>query len=192
VLPAVFFSQAQVQRTNQVLLIRGAQTSGLERSIGQVVSAIDPNQPVYDVRPMIDRVGETWATQKLLSFLLAAFAGLALMLATIGLYGVIAYSVLRRVREIGVRLALGAQRADIRALILGQGARLLAIGLSLGVLGALASSRLLRSVLLDVNATDPAIYVAVSLLLSLAAAVACWLPARRAARVDPIITLRSE
>nr|MBA2430990.1 FtsX-like permease family protein [Chthoniobacterales bacterium] len=120
------------------------------------------------------------------------FAALALLLATIGLYGVISYTVLRRMREIGIRLALGAQRRHIRALIGGQGARLLLVGLSLGVLGAFASSRLLGSFLFEVNAIDPAIYLSVTALLALAAAIACWLPARRASCVDPMVTLRAE
>ncbi len=192
VLPAVFFPQAQVQRTNLALLVRGAQINNLERSLRQIVSAVDPNQPLYDVRPMIDRVGETWATQKLLSFLLAAFAGLALLLATIGLYGVIAYTAVRRSREIGVRLALGAQRAHIRALILGHGVRLLSIALVLGLAGAIFASRLLGSIVFGVGAIDPAIYAAVCSLLALVALAACWLPARRAARVDPMVTLRAE
>jgi ABC-type antimicrobial peptide transport system permease subunit len=115
-----------------------------------------------------------------------------LLLATIGLYGVIAYTAVRRIREIGVRLALGAQRADIRALILGHGFRLLVLGLAIGVLAAFGSSRLLRSVLFDVGGIDPVIYIGVSGLLALAALLACWLPARRASRVDPMITLRAE
>jgi putative ABC transport system permease protein len=191
-LPVVFFPQAQVERKSFVLLVRGAQIKLLEKPIREIVSSIDPDQPVYDVRPMIERVQETWGTQRLLTFLLSVFAGLALLLATIGLYGVIAYTALRRVREIGVRLALGAQRADIRALILGQGLRLLSSGLFIGIFGAFACSRLLRSFLFNVSAVDPAIYVAVSAMLAFAALLACWMPARRASRIDPIITLRAE
>ncbi len=135
---------------------------------------------------MMDRVEETWAAPRLLTFLLAVFAGLALVLATIGLYGVIAYTAVRRLREIGVRLALGAQRGDIRTLILGHGLRLLGIGLLAGVVGALVCSRLLRSVLFEVDAVDPSIYLGVSALLALAALFASWLPAqpRRAGRSD--------
>jgi putative ABC transport system permease protein len=190
-LPVVFFPQAQVERKSFVLLVRSTATA-LEKPIRDIVSSIDPDQPVYDVRPMMDRVQETWATQRLLTFLLSVFAGLALLLATLGLYGVIAYTAVRRVREIGVRLALGAQRADIRALILSHGSRLLATGLTIGVVGAFACSRLLRSVLFDVSAVDPVIYVAVSVLLAVAALLACWLPARRASRLNPIIALRAE
>ena len=102
------------------------------------------------------------------------------------------FSALRRLREIGVRFALGATRSHIHALILGQGVRLLAVGLAIGLAGALAFSRVLGSFLFEVKAVDVAIYVAVSALLALAAIVACWLPARRASRVDPIVTLRAE
>ncbi len=193
VMPALYFSQAQVERTGQVLLVRSSVgQAALEKSIREIVASIDPTQPVFDVRTMMDRVGETWAAPRLLTFLLAIFAGLALVLATIGLYGVISYNVLRRRREIGVRLAVGAQRSDIGRLIVGQGARLLVIGLTIGLLGAVVSARLLRSVLFEVNAIDPAIYAGVSLLLAFAALLACSLPARRAAQTDPMITLRAE
>ena len=192
-LPALYFSQAQVDRTGQVLLVRSSVgRAALEKSIREIVSTVDPTQPVFDVRTMLERVGETWAGPRLLTFLLTIFAGLALLLATIGLYGVISYSVLRRRREIGVRLAVGAQRSDIGRLIVGQGARLLALGLMIGLAATLFSARLLRSVLFEVNATDPVIYLGVSFLLAAAALLACWLPARRAARVDPMITLRAE
>ncbi|MGH7938962.1 MAG: FtsX-like permease family protein, partial [Bryobacteraceae bacterium] len=176
-----------------VLIVRSTVgRAALEKSIREMVASIDPTQPVFDVRTMMDLVGETWAGPRLLTFLLAVFAGLALLLATIGLYGVISCNVLRRRREIGVRLAVGAQRGDIRALIVGQGAKLLAIGLTTGLVGAILSARLLRSVLFEVSAVDPLIYLDVSLLLALAALFACWLPARRAAQTDPMITLRAE
>ena len=192
-LPLVYFSQTQVERTNYVLMVRtqGA-PAPLEKSIRDAVATIDPTQPVFDVRPMLERVEATWAAPRFMSFLLMVFAGLALLLSTIGLYGVLSYSALRRLREIGIRLALGAQRSDIRILILGQGLRLLSVGLTIGLVGVLISSRALRSFLFEVNALDPAIYLGVSLLLAFAALLACWLPARRAAQVDPMITLRSE
>ena len=191
--PHVYFPLAQIQRQSLVLLVRaGGTLTSLEKPIRDLVTAIDPAQPVFDVRPMQERVAETWSTQRLLSFLFAVFAGLALTLASIGLYGVISYTALRRMREIGVRLALGAQRRDIRSLILGQGMRLLVVGLIFGLAGALGCSRLLRSLLFEIKPIDPAIYLGVSFLLALTAALACWLPARRAARIDPIITLRAE
>ena len=124
--------------------------------------------------------------------MLTIFAALALVLATIGLYGVIAYTSLRRLREIGVRLALGAQRIQIQTLILSHGVRLLMIGALLGIGGALALSRVLRSILFEVQTADLEIYFTVGAVLFFATMAACWLPARRAARVDPMVTLRSE
>ncbi|MBA3961841.1 MAG: ABC transporter permease [Chthoniobacterales bacterium] len=192
-LSIVYFPQTQVERTNFVLLVRtDAAPSALEKSIRAAVAAVDPAQPVYEVRSMLDRVQETWAAPRFISFLLAIFAGLALLLSTVGLYGVLSYNALSRLREIGIRLAVGAQRSDIRALILGQGIHLLGIGLTIGFLGALISSRVLRTFLFEVNAVDPLIYSAVALLLALAALLACWLPARRAASVNPVTVLRAE
>ena len=191
--PALFFSQAQVGRTNLVLLVRASgNVKALEKSVRDIITRLDPTQPVFDVRTMEDRVAETWATHRLLTFLLTIFAGLALLLAAVGLYGVLAYTALRRLREMGIRLAIGAQRSDIRALILGQGGRLVAIGLTIGIAGALVSSRVLRSFLFEVNAIDPLIYGGVAFLLAAAGLLACWVPARRASRIDPIVTLRAE
>jgi putative ABC transport system permease protein len=192
-LPVVYFPQRQVERTNYVLLIRASVAPGsLEKPVREIVASIDPAQPVFEVRSMLERVQETWAASRFISFLLLTFAGLALLLSMIGLYGVLACSALRRLREIGIRLAVGAQRSDIYSLILGQGVRLLGLGLTIGVFGALLSSRVLGSFLFEVNALDPAIYLGVSVLLACAALLACWLPARRAGRVNPIVVLRSE
>jgi putative ABC transport system permease protein len=192
-LPVVYFPQRQVERTNYVLMVRANVPSGsLEKPIREAVASIDPAQPVFEVRTMFDRVKETWAHSRFMSFLLLIFAGLALTLSMVGLYGVLAFSALRRLREIGVRLALGATRSHIHALILGQGVRLLAVGLVIGLAGALAFSRVLGSFLFEVKAIDPAIYAVVSILLAVAAIFACWIPARRASRVDPIVTLRAE
>jgi len=192
-LPVVYFPQRQVERTNYVLLVRASVAPGsLEKPVREIVASIDPAQPVFEVRSMLQRVQETWAASRFVSILLLTFAGLALLLSMIGLYGVLAYSALRRLREIGIRFAVGAQRSDIYALILGQGVRLLGLGLTIGVFGALLSARVLGSFLFEVNALDPAIYLGVSVLLACAALLACWLPARRAGRVNPIVVLRSE
>ena len=192
-LPVVYFSLDQVKRNGLVLLVRaGSRAPSLEKSIREIVTSLDPSQPVFDVRTMPDRVAETWATQRLLTFLLTTFAALALALAIIGLYGVIAYTSLRRLREIGIRLALGAQRGQIQTLILSHGARLLGLGVLLGIGGALGLSRVLRSILFEVQPADWSVYLSVGAILLFATFAACWLPARRAARVDPMITLRSE
>src|SRR5436190_3692687 len=192
-LPVVFCSMAQAQRTSLGLFVRSKMgAAALNKSIHEVVNSIDPSQPVYDARPMMDRVHETWSSQRLLSFLFSVFAGLALLLATIGLYGLLAYTTLKRVREIGIRLALGAQPSQIRTLILSHGMHLLLIGSILGLLSAFALSRAMQSVLFDVKAMDPEIYLGVGFLLFGATLFASWIPARRASRVDPIIALRSE
>ena len=192
-LPVIYCSMAQAQRTSLDLFVRsGASAASLEKSIRDVVSSIDPAQPVFDARPMLDRVQETWGTQRLLSFLFSIFAGLALTLATIGLYGLLAYTTIKRLPELGLRLALGATRGNIRALILGQGARLLGLGLIIGLAGALALSRVLGSFLFEVKPVDPVIYAGVSILLAAATILACWIPARRASRIDPIVTLCAE
>jgi ABC-type antimicrobial peptide transport system permease subunit len=164
----------------------------LQKPIRDIITRIDPTQPVYDIRTMEERVAETWATQRLLTFLLAIFAGLALLLAAVGLYGVLAYSAMRRLREIAVRLALGATRAHVRGLILGQGFRLFGIGIGLGALGVIASVSVIRSFLFGVTLLDPEVYLTVALILAVVTMLAAWLPARRASRVDPITTLRAE
>jgi putative ABC transport system permease protein len=192
-LPVAYFSLGQVKRDSQVLFVRaGSRAQSLDKTVRQMVAAVDPAQPVFDIRTMEERVEETWATHRLLSFLLTIFALLALLLATVGLYGVIAYTALRRLREIGVRFALGAQRADIFGLILRHGLRLLGLGLVIGAAGAFASSRLLQSFLFGINPLDFSIYLGVGGLLALGTLFATWLPARRAARLEPMIVLRAE
>jgi putative ABC transport system permease protein len=192
-LPVIYCSMAQAQRTSLGLFVRSNMSAAsLAKSIRDTVSSIDPSQPVFDARPMIDRVHETWGSQRLLSFLFSIFSGLALLLATIGLYGLLAYTTLKRVREIGIRLALGAQPAQIRTLVLSHGMQLLLIGSGIGLLSAFALSRALQSVLFEVKGIDPRIYLGVGLLLFGATLLASWIPARRASRVDPIIALRAE
>jgi putative ABC transport system permease protein len=193
VLPQSYLPLTQQPQTGLVLLLRTSQpVATLERPLRQIVASLDPAQPIADIRTMQQRVEETWATPRLMSFLLGVFAGLALLLAVVGLYGVMAYNGIRRMREIGVRLALGARRRQIVGMMLQQGMRLLGIGLALGFVGAIAAARVLRSLLFDVSASDPAVYLIVTVVLAAAAALACWIPARRASRVDPIITLRAE
>jgi putative ABC transport system permease protein len=192
-LPQAYLPMAQVPQTGLVVLLRTALTpKSFEKPVRDIVASLDRAQPAFEFKTMQERVEETWATPRLMSFLLVCFAILALTLAAVGLYGVMAYHGLHRIREIGVRLALGALPSQIRAMILARGMRLLGSGLLLGFVGAFAVSRVLRSLLFGVSATDPLIYAAVTLVLAGAALFACWLPARRASRVDPIITLRAE
>jgi putative ABC transport system permease protein len=193
ILPQAYLPAKQISTTGLVVLLRTTlNPKSLEKPVRDIVASLDPSQPAFDFKTMRERVEETWATPRLMSFLLVCFATLALTLAIVGLYGVMAYNGLRRMREIGVRLALGAMPAQIRMMMLGQGLRLLAIGLVLGFAGAIAASRVIRSLLFGVNANDPLIYAVVTLVLTAAASVACWLPARRASRVNPMVTLRAE
>jgi putative ABC transport system permease protein len=192
-LPVIYSSLGQANRTSLTLFVRSTIAStALERSIRDAMTSIDSSLPVFDARPMMDRVHETWGAQRLLSFLFSVFAGLALLLATIGLYGLLAYTTLKRVREIGIRLALGAQPSQIRTLILSHGMHLLLIGSAIGLLSAFVLSRAMQSVLFEVKGIDPRIYLGVGLLLFVATLLASWIPARRASRVDPIIALRAE
>ena len=192
-LPVIYCSLTQAQRTSLTLFVRSeGGLASLQKPIRDIVSSLDPAQPIFDVKPMIDRVEETWGTQRLLSFLFSVFAGLALALATIGLYGLLAYTTLKRVREIGVRLALGASPSQIRALILSHGMQLLLIGSAIGLGSAIAVSHFLQRLLFDVSGADLRIYLEVGAILVSATLLACWLPARRASRVDPIVALRED
>src|ERR1041385_9136139 len=192
-LPLIYCSLGQAQRTGLTLFVRSTMAPAvLEREIRDAVTSIDSSLPVFDARPMSDRVRETWGAQRLLSFLFSIFAGLALVLATIGLYGLLAYTTLKRVREIGIRLALGARPGQIRVLILSHGMQLLSIGSMIGLVAAFALSRALQSVLFEVKGIDPRIYLGVGVLLFLATLFASWIPARRASRDDPMIALRAE
>jgi putative ABC transport system permease protein len=193
VLPQAYLPMTQQPQTGLVVLLRTSLApKSLERPVRDIVASLDPAQPAFEFKTMQERVEETWATPRLMSFLLVCFAGLALTLAVVGLYGVMAFNGLRRMREIGVRLALGAMPAQIRMMMLGQGMRLLGGGLVLGFAGAFALSSVVRSVLFGVSANDPLIYGGVTLVLAAAALFACWIPARRASRVNPMITLRAE
>ena len=192
-LPVIYCSLGQAQRTSLTLFVRSTMASAaLEYSIRDAVTSVDSSLPVFDARPMSDRIRETWGVQRLLSFLFSVFAGLALVLATIGLYGLLAYTTLKRVPEIGIRLALGARPAQIRTLILSHGMHLLLIGAGIGLVAAIALSRALQSVLFEVQGIDLRIYLGVGALLFAATFLASWIPARRASRVDPIIALRTE
>ena len=186
-----YFPLSQLQRRNLVLLVRSnLPAASIEKAVAETVAGIDPRQPIHDVKSLADRVSETWSTQRLLTILLSSFAALALLLATIGLYGVLSYDAVRRMREIGLRLALGAQPGQIRGLIFRHGGRLLVMGCVLGLGGALSLSNVLRRVLFHVSSVEPSVYFLVSGILTLTAAIACWIPAARACRTDPMVVLR--
>ena len=192
-LPQVLLPLTQSPQNYLVVLLRTSLSpQSVEKPLQDIVAAINPAQPVFEFQTMNQRVEQTWETQRLLTVLLTGFAALACVLAVIGIYGVISYHGQTRTREIGVRLALGARRKQIVILILGQGMRLLGIGLVIGFFAAVALSRVMRSLLFEVSATDPLIFLAGCLVLGCVAVIACWIPAHRASRVDPMVTLRAE
>lgn len=164
----------------------------LAGAIRDQVLAVDPNQPVFDVKTMEERVAITLETRRFAVVLLGIFGGLALLLAAIGLYGVLAFAVSQRTREIGIHMALGARTRDVLLMVIRQGMALVMIGVVLGVAGAYAVTRTIRSLLFEVGTTDPLTFVFVSVLLAVVGFVACYLPARRATRVDPLVALRYE
>lgn len=164
----------------------------VSRQVREAILAIDPEQPVFDIQTMDQRVAASLTTQKAPMVLLALFALVAITLAAIGIYGVLAYAVSQRTPEIGVRMAMGASRTDVFQLVIGQGARLAAIGVGTGLVAAFALSRLMQSMLFGVEPADPAVFVLVSAVLGAVALIACWLPARRATAVDPLVALRYE
>jgi predicted permease len=161
-------------------------------AIRDAIRQIDPSVPIYDVRTLDDLLSESFGPRRFNMYLLGCFAAVALVLACVGLFGVLAYLVSQRTRDIGIRLALGAARHDVVRLIVGQGMALALAGAVLGVVGAFGSARLMQSLLFSVSPRDPLTFAAVPLVLIAVALVACYLPARRAMRVDPLVALRSE
>jgi ABC-type antimicrobial peptide transport system permease subunit len=161
-------------------------------AIRAAIRSVDPEQPVTGPVPAGELIAAAVARQRFGMLLLLAFGGLALLLAAVGVYGVMAYAVSQRTRELGIRLALGARPGAVRALVLGEGMLLAGLGIGLGLVGALALGRLLVGLLYGVRPTDPRVLAAVCLLLAGASVVACLVPAVRATRVNPVDALRSE
>jgi predicted permease len=181
-----FFSMSLVIRTsvdNPLLL---------SNAVRAAIQSVDRNQPVFLIKTMPQLVDESLAQQRLSLLLMSVFATVALLLAAIGLYGVMSYTVSQRTHEIGLRMALGAQTRNVLALVLRQGLVLVAVGMTIGLLVAFALTRLMQTVLFDVSASDPMTFTVIAVLLLLIALFACWIPARRATRVDPMVALRAE
>lgn len=179
--------------TSMSLVVRTtANPTQIASAVRVAVSGLDSRVPVTDVVTMDQLLSKSVSGPRFRTVLLVTFAALALVLAAIGIYGVLAYSVTRRTHEIGVRVALGAQRGRVLWLVMGQGVKLALIGVGIGVVVSFALMRLMSSLLFDVSATDPLTYLAVSIFLFLVALAACYIPARRAMRVDPMVVLRYE
>jgi ABC-type antimicrobial peptide transport system permease subunit len=160
--------------------------------IREIVRSLDSSVKITDIKTVREQVDETLHQDRLIATLCGIFSLLALVLTCVGLYGTLSFSVVRRTNEIGVRMALGARPGNIFALVIGQGMRLVIVGLVIGAAGALASASLLAKLLFGVKGADPVTFVGVSVLLIVAAILACYLPARRAMRVDPMVALRYE
>jgi putative ABC transport system permease protein len=176
-----------------LLVVRAtAEPGALTGPVRQVIHALDPDVPLHKITTMRQLVSASAAQRRFTLLLIAVFATVALLMAAIGLYGVMAYNVAQRTREIGIRVALGAQGADVLRLVVGQGLRLVALGVALGLMAALALTRLMKKLLFEVSATDPLTFAGVVALLALVALLACWIPARRATKVDPMVALRTE
>ena len=177
------------------LLVRTAgavKPASMIHAVVQEVHRVDKDLPVTDIRTMEQVAREPMAQQRMMMALLGAFAGLALVLSALGIYSVLSYTVAQRTREIGVRVALGAQRGNVLRLVVGGGVRLAVLGIAMGMAAALALTRLMTDLLYGVRATDPLIFSAVSIVLGTASLLACYIPARRATMVDPMVALRYE
>jgi putative ABC transport system permease protein len=178
--------------TMDVVLRTDGDAAGLTPLLRREVNALDPQLPLYDIHTMEDAVSASLETRRLTNALLIAFAGAALLLAMIGIYGVMALNVASRTSEFGVRLALGAAPRGVRALVVRQGMGLVAIGIAAGLTAAFFVTRLLRTLLVGVAPVDMASFATVTLILAGVALVACYIPARRATTADPLQSLRSE
>jgi len=188
-----YFSFAQVLQNGMTVIIKGsADPNQMVAAIRQKVKEIDPDQPIYSVRTMDDIRSESVAPERLNLMLLSIFAGLALVLAIVGIYGVMSYTVTQRTHEIGIRMAIGAQPRDVFKMVIGQGMLLALVGVAFGLVGAFGLTRLMATMLFGVEPTDPATFASIAVLLTGVALIACYVPGRRATKVDPVVSLRYE
>ena len=192
-LPFIYIPLGQEHHAGMVLMVRTAgDPAALVASVRSEMRALNKDVPVFSVQTMEERIGGQLAADRMIAVLLSVFAGGALLLAAIGIYGVMGYAVAQRTHEIGIRIALGAEQRDILRLVLGQGVLLILIGAGVGLALAFAATRVLQSLLFGVSATDPLTFAVVLLVLVGVALLACYLPARRATKVDPLVALRYE
>ena len=191
--PMMYVPFAQAPLYGGEVVVRSSlSASSVAAGIRDAVRSIDKNLPVTDIESFDDALGQSISQERFHTFLLASFSAIALMLAAIGIFGVISYSASQRTREIGIRIALGAERRDILRLILGQGTRLALFGLGIGVVAAFLLTHLMSSLLYGVSATDPVTFGSVTIILLAVALIACYIPARHAMHVDPVVALRYE
>jgi predicted permease len=192
--PEIYVSYQALSSQEMSMVVRTADADPerLGAAVTTAIRGVDPEQPVFSVMSMERLIGNASAERRVSMVLLLLFAGIALALSALGIYGVMSYTTSQRRQEIGIRMALGAQGTDVLRLVVGQGMRLVAIGLLLGLVGAWLLSRALASQLFGITPGDPATYLSVAAILGAVALTASWLPARRATRVDPMLSLRSE
>jgi putative ABC transport system permease protein len=192
-LPFIYTPLAQDAQSGMTLMVRSAgDPTALTTAVRNEMHALNKDVPLFSVQTMSERIGSQLAADRMIAVLLSVFGASALLLAAIGIYGVIGYAVAQRTHEIGIRIALGADQRDILRLIVGQGMVLIVIGAGIGLALALAATRLLKSLLFEVSATDPLTFVSVVIVLVGVGLLACYLPARRAMKVDPLVALRYE
>ncbi len=188
-----YMPHSQRAQPRMALVVRTtSDPNSLAGAVRGAIKTLDSDLPVFRVRTMDQFVADSMMQRRFALLLIGVFAGLAMLLAGIGLYGVMAYSVTQRTHELGLRMALGAQRSDVLKLVVRQGMLLAAIGLGIGVAFALLLSRAMKTMLFNVSATDPLIYLLIATTLAAVALFACLIPARRATKVDPMVALRYE
>jgi len=192
-MPDVYVPVAQSFQSRMRIFIKShLDTSGLVAAAGREVRALDPNLPLFEVKTMEERMGDAMWRTRVGAWLLTTFAAVALLLTAIGIFGVMAQIVTQRTPEIGIRMALGAQRRDVLTLVLGRAAFVTGVGLLIGISAALALTRLLKTLLYEVRPYDPVTFAAVAVVIAIVALTACYIPARRATRVDAVVALRAE
>jgi putative ABC transport system permease protein len=191
--PEMFYPFLQSPLSFMTLTVRStADEKSLMPAIQREIRAVDPDQPVFGIKTMDELISESVSPRRLNTILLTTFAAVALLLAALGIYGVMAYSVSQRTHEIGIRMALGARPGDVLRMIVGQGMILTLAGICIGLIAAFGLTRLMSSLLFGVTATDPITFIAVALVLGIVAFMASFIPALRATRVDPMEALRYE
>ena len=192
-LPTLYLPYEQSPSRLMSIVIRGTgDSTQITSAVRRIVASLDANQPVTAVSMMEGLLDEALAQRRLSALLLAIFAGVAMILAAVGIYGVMAYAVAQRTHEIGIRMALGAEPRDVQTMIVGHAMRLVLMGLAIGLISSALLVRYLQNQLYGVRAIDPLTFLAVSVLIAAVAALSAYFPARRATRVDPLVALRYE